>query len=266
MFDPPQADLETINGMLKAMCLAKLDRRDDALATLRDASAALKKGTENPELLYNDNNWNDWLLAKILHDEARQVLSADAEAAKAPVGYESPQALYAAVKRAYDNQDWITFAKCHDDDGQTSHAASSLILAFVKFSLISDDEQQKEKFEAVEAICKKHELKPLLTFLGQLGMFGKINFGNLTKEQNDKIADYLRTVQNKPAFIAEVHKLLEDDEGGKRLVTLPLIEAKLVRIDVEGDKAQAVMQGKSDDEPMIVEFRKIDGRWIISAK
>ena len=263
----PQSDLDTINRVLEAMCLAKLGRKKEATAKLTAATTEINKNVAEVEALYANAFWNDWLLATVLQREARELIAADDKASDTPhLKFDSPQAAYDAVKRAYDNQDWITFAKCHDDDGQTTHAAVILMSAFVKFSLIADDEQQQERFDAVEAICKKYELKPLLTFVGQLGMFGKIDFGNLTQKQNDRIVGYLRAVKNKPAFIAEVHKLVEDDAGGKRIVTLPLMDAKLVRSDIDGDKAQAVMQGKRYDEPTLVQFRKMDGSWIISAK
>ena len=260
----PRVDLQAINRVLKAMCLLQQGHREDGSETLSAATEFLQKNVKNPELLYTEK-WNDWQLATVLHEEARALLAEEDEAVEAP-GYDSPQAIYDAVKQAYDNQDWITFAKCHDDDGQTTHAALVFMSALVKLTLISDDDEQKGKLEAVEAICKQHEMKPLLTFIGQLGMFGKIDFNNLKQEQHDRIVNYLSNVKDKPAFIAEMHALLEKESDGNRIITLPLMEAKLVRIDVDGDKAQAVMQGNSDNKLTNVQFRKIDGGWIISAK
>jgi tetratricopeptide (TPR) repeat protein len=69
-----QVDLDTINRIVEAMCLARLGHNKDAVAKLNAAGDVLQKNVADAEVLYGGDFWNDWLLAKVLHDEARTLL------------------------------------------------------------------------------------------------------------------------------------------------------------------------------------------------
>ncbi len=51
----------------------------DAVAKLNAAGDILQKNVADLEVLYGGDFWNDWLLAKVLHDEARTLLLAPSD-------------------------------------------------------------------------------------------------------------------------------------------------------------------------------------------
>ena len=71
----PRDDLVAINHGLEALCLARLDRIDDAQAALAKANKAIREAVKHPDLLYTTNYWHDWLIAKLMHEEARELIA-----------------------------------------------------------------------------------------------------------------------------------------------------------------------------------------------
>lgn len=67
----PQNDLTAINDLLLAMSLANNGEHSDAKKRLEQAAKALRKKTASNAVLYADDFWNDWLLAVMLYEEAK---------------------------------------------------------------------------------------------------------------------------------------------------------------------------------------------------
>ena len=63
------------NRAIEAMCLAQRGKRDEAKKVLAKATPKLEKQFQHQTLLYQDEFWHDWLIAKVLHDEAQELLA-----------------------------------------------------------------------------------------------------------------------------------------------------------------------------------------------
>jgi len=68
-------DVTTINQLIEAMCHARLGNQDKAKDAFRSADERLRRELANPDLVRDGSFWHDWMIAKLLHDEARAVLA-----------------------------------------------------------------------------------------------------------------------------------------------------------------------------------------------
>lgn len=71
--------------LIEALCRAKMGDLEAAQAAFKKADDILRSRLANPDLVLNDGNWHDWMFAKIMHDEACDVLNeAGKKAAEKP--------------------------------------------------------------------------------------------------------------------------------------------------------------------------------------
>lgn len=68
-------DIEVSNRAMEAMCLMRRGKLDDAKPLLAESTKILDRQFADLDALYEDEYWHDWLVAKILHDQAQQLLS-----------------------------------------------------------------------------------------------------------------------------------------------------------------------------------------------
>lgn len=67
-------DIEVSNRAIEAMCLVRRGKLKEAEAMLAKAAPILADRFDDPDELYEDEFWHDWLIAKILHDEAQRLV------------------------------------------------------------------------------------------------------------------------------------------------------------------------------------------------
>lgn len=70
----PQLDLVAINQTLRAICLAQLDKRADAVRELTAAGEKIQAGMKSADLLLESGFSHDWMIAVMLHREGRALL------------------------------------------------------------------------------------------------------------------------------------------------------------------------------------------------
>ncbi|MBT6154078.1 MAG: hypothetical protein HOL01_09790 [Planctomycetaceae bacterium] len=63
------------NRAIESMCLIRLGKLNEAKNVLAKATPVLTEKLKNQTALYGGNFWHDWLIAKILHDEAQQLVA-----------------------------------------------------------------------------------------------------------------------------------------------------------------------------------------------
>ncbi len=262
----PQVDLDAINRSIEAACLAKLGRSREAAGPLNKAAGALRAALKDADALYTNSFWNDWLIAKMLHDEARASLAAAEKGGPPAVSFETPRATYDSAKKAYSRQDWQALVLCHDADGQTAQAARSLLAAMSDIAINPNLLVKQIDWERLETACANHGLKPPRELFNELAAQGKIDAAKLSDQQNKKIADYARAATAKPAFVSEMYGILERRALGKRVLTLPSFQGRLGDVTVEGDVARADIQFDKEETPVAIKFRRTDGKWFITLK
>ena len=64
-----------INRILEAVSQAKRGEINDAYRAMQQGSAALRQRLSNAEWLYGAFSWHDWMICKLLHDEACEVFA-----------------------------------------------------------------------------------------------------------------------------------------------------------------------------------------------
>lgn len=72
-------DVTAINAVVAALCHARLGNAEKARTALERGDKLLRQALSDRNLVRESGYWHDWMIAKLLHDEARQVL-AEAEA------------------------------------------------------------------------------------------------------------------------------------------------------------------------------------------
>lgn len=63
------------NRAIEAMCWIQTGKHDKAKTILAKATSMLTEKFKAPTPIYQDQYWHDWLVAKVLHDEAQELLA-----------------------------------------------------------------------------------------------------------------------------------------------------------------------------------------------
>ena len=63
-----------MNRLIEAMCHTRRGDREKAQAAFDNADKLLRQTLANVEFVHDTYFWHDWLICKILYDEARSVL------------------------------------------------------------------------------------------------------------------------------------------------------------------------------------------------
>jgi hypothetical protein len=164
--------------------------------------------------------------------------------------HDSPEAAFEAMQTAVQEGEWETAAKQLTPESQDKLAGGMVMM--MGFVAAFDQENAGE----IEALLKEHGL----------------DMDSLDEESGDEeshdmaaaVAKFAEPIKDKPEFIADAMALIEKlDKDGDSSDAWPT--GKLEELKIDGDKATAVVvtsgDGGGDREP--IEFRKVDGGWLV---
>jgi len=167
-----------------------------------------------------------------------------------PTKHDSPEAAFDALQEAAQEGDWETAMQQMTEQSQAKMAGG---LVFGLGMMAAFDPKSKDE---VESLLKEHGLDP------DAEEDDEPIHGNDMEAALKKMTD---PIEDKPAFIADaiaLMKKLNKKEGGSSF-DFPV--GKLEDLKVDGNSATAVIvvskKGKEEREP--VEFRKVDGGWLV---
>jgi hypothetical protein len=155
--------------------------------------------------------------------------------------FDTPEAAFNAFQEAAKSEDWQAAARCLTPESQAM-MADGLIFA-ASFATLGD----KEKEKSLDELLKKH----------------KIDMDAEPKEPADKdpmaMPSFVADVEDKPALIEDLFAWLEKNSSGKGGPDFEV--KKLGEVKIDGDQATAMAETDRGDKP--VEFRRIDGGWLV---
>ncbi|MDA7977569.1 MAG: hypothetical protein MPJ50_02225 [Pirellulales bacterium] len=170
-------------------------------------------------------------------------------------GGSSPDAAFNNFKTAVGNDDWETAIAQLTNESQDMMASGMVMMA--AFASISFDED--------EAKANEESFKSLLASHGLDKAELDDNASFASEDPTGGMSELMAPVKNKPAFIADLIKWIDersDDDGG---MMDEVINGQLKNVEVDGETAKGVIamtkDGEANEEP--VEFRKINGKWFI---
>jgi hypothetical protein len=162
----------------------------------------------------------------------------------APEASQTPEAAFAAFQDAAEEKDWKAVAELLTPESQQSLAGAMIFAA----SLVAAFEE--EKGEEIEELLAKHGLDPDVTE-------GPDEMDATSLDEALKAI--AGPIANKPAFIADMIGWL--DENAEESGLGDIASGKLGDVTISGDTASATI---TDDEgPNPIEFRRLNGRWLI---
>jgi len=168
-----------------------------------------------------------------------------------PGGAETPEAAFAAFQEAAQEKDWKAVAELLTPESQESMAAGMIFIA--SFMAAFDEGKGKE----LEQLLKKHGLDPDAAK-------GPDAEEAASLEQALKAA--VGPIKDKPALIAEMIGWLDENAEGAGGSSFAegfgsIASAKLSDLSIEGDTATGTVTGEDESGP--IEFRRLNGRWLI---
>lgn len=154
--------------------------------------------------------------------------------------FDTPEAAFKAFQTASEAEDWQAAARCLTPESQAM-MADGLIFA-ASFATLGSTEKEKE----LEQLLKNH----------------KIDMDAEPKAPKDKDAaampSFVAEVEDKPALIEDLFGWLKKNSSSRG----PSFDVKkLGEVKTDGDKATALAETEDGDKP--VEFRRVDGGWLI---
>lgn len=104
-------DVTAINRAVEALCRAKLGETEQARAALLEANQRLREALAERDLVRDSGYWHDWMIAKLLHDEADALLKE----------LKGTEAARATQDRGEESIGWMTYALMRSGDGAVSN-------------------------------------------------------------------------------------------------------------------------------------------------
>jgi len=184
-------------------------------------------------------------------------------------GYDSPQAVYDAMKAAGEKKDWKGVSQCMTPESQSAMSGAMVMMgtmmksmgALVAMGGGEEAEEFKTAMEKIDKILEKHGVTEEALKGAQEKMATM-----QTASDSEKLAtltQFASSIKDKPAFLAEMLTVLEDMQQGKSPVALD--NSELQGLEVDGDTATGMIvktvDGEKQEEP--IEFKKINGGWLV---
>lgn len=154
-----------------------------------------------------------------------------------PEGYDSPQAVFAALQQAAETDDFAAAARCLDPQSQEDLAA---LLALPLGLVAAFDPEKKQE---VEQLFQKH--------------------GISLEEDGDEFP--LKSAEKRVAFMADAVEWMEanEDDAGEESGPLKNIGRGTLReVSIEGENATGTVT-LPDNSTEEIEFARVDGQWYL---
>lgn len=177
-------------------------------------------------------------------------------------GYDSPQAVWDAAKKAEKDKDGETFIKCFDADTQNILAAGMVFTGMFATSMSKFDKKAAEKMKPVQDVMNKHGLTEDFLKKAQKDK----PKGNTPEDLMKAMLKLTEPIKDKAAFFVEMTKAMDAASDKKKQKDDHMIaDAELKDVKIDGDKAKGKMVGKKggEEKEQPIEFVKESGGWKI---
>ncbi len=174
--------------------------------------------------------------------------------AQATDGFDSPEQAFAALRAAAADQDIKRVFQATTTESQELMAAS-LVLALSLAAAFDPDSEQD-----IRQLLEKHGIK--------IDESESETDEASAPDPMQSMRAVVQPIQDKGAFIADAFAWMDKQAQGERgpdQGLARLAQGQLVELQVDGDMATAQVTTKAepDVEPMPIEFRKQQGRWLV---
>lgn len=162
-----------------------------------------------------------------------------AAAPTAAPSYDTPQAAFDALSKAAKNNDWKTATSLLTPESQSMMAAGMMLGA--SFMTMGDEAKQKD----LEQLLKKHGV-------------------DMDEEPSDEDPEagpeaLTRNIKDLPTFVGEINEWMQKNGEGADSGFPEMGE--LGEVTIDGDTASATVDTEMGPQP--IEFRRVDGNWLI---
>lgn len=154
-----------------------------------------------------------------------------------PEGFDSPQAVFAALQQAVEADDFSAAARCLDPESQQAMA----VIMTIPLGLVAAFDPEKEK--EVEQLFKK--------------------YGISMEEDSDEFP--IKSSEERIAFMADVVEWMEangDDTGEDSGPLKKMGRGSLGEVSIEDERATATVT-LADNSTEEIEFARVDGQWYL---
>jgi hypothetical protein len=185
-----------------------------------------------------------------------QVGCSDSEEADGGAGNESPDKVFAVLVKALDDQEFSAALQCMTEDGGKAMVGTVII--------VTSDQAESEFTD--EEVAKKYTVVLEKYGVGKKDLEPKDFSRPIHRDERIMIAG--GKVSDRAAFATEMVKAMEE-AGDKRFSKSPFgSEAKLTDVEIDGDTATATAVGMRNEKEAKreVEFKKVDGKWLVELK
>jgi hypothetical protein len=164
----------------------------------------------------------------------------------------TPESTFQTYQNAVASRDWKTSLACLTPEGQDKLVAG-LVMMVAAASTVNQD---------AAALLEKHgvgrEEMMMKMMAGALGKPGKPGEA-ITEGMKQSLA----AIPDKPAFVADAMRWLEETNQQVASGLTKAAEAELIEVAIDGDTATGKLSLAATGTQTPIRFRRIDGRWLI---
>jgi hypothetical protein len=162
--------------------------------------------------------------------------------AEAAASFETPEAVFEALKTAMDAEDLAGVIKCYDPNGKRDMAAGMVVAV----TMAVKAKKNKDKKETVDELLAKYEVPDMKKLKGN------------KKKKMKAVGEAITDVDG---FLVDAMKFLETTTDKKP--PNPYAEAELVKVKIKGEKATAKYKG-AKGKPKPIKFIKVEESWFLA--